>query len=149
MCAHPYPCGTGSRWLPRVTTGGGAVRTVRAMTTTPLHGCLRGGLRLVQLLLIAMILLLVVRGPFYGLVDSGPYDDAWGGPSRSGAWLVHAAVAVPIGAAAGGLLVAVERLRRRLARQDRGEPAAWWVRPAALTAVALAAVVVALWTQQL
>ncbi|SDS97397.1 hypothetical protein [Jiangella sp. DSM 45060] len=114
------------------------------MTTAPL----RGGLRLVQLLLIAMIVLVIARGPFYGLVDPGPYDDAWGGPSRSGAWLVHAAVAVPIGLAAGGLLVAVERLRRRLVQQDRDEPTTWWVRPAALGAVVLAVVWLLLWLQQ-
>lgn len=128
-----------------MTTRGGGVRSVPAMTTAPL----RGGLRLVQLLLIALIVLMVVRGPLYGLVDAGPYDDAWGGPSRSGAWLVHAALAVPIGLVAAGLLVAVERLRRRLVQQDRDEPTAWWVRPAALAAVALAAVFVVLWLQQL
>ncbi|WP_157987804.1 hypothetical protein [Jiangella endophytica] len=115
------------------------------MTTAPF----RGGLRLVQLLLIAMIALLIVRGPFYGLVESGPYDGAWGGPSRSGAWLVHAALAVPIGLVAGALLVASERLRRRLVLQEQGEPAAWWARPVAALAVALAAVWVVLWVGQL
>ncbi|RIQ20668.1 hypothetical protein [Jiangella rhizosphaerae] len=115
------------------------------MTTTSL----RGGLRLVQLLLIALIVLLIVRGPLYGLVDDGPYDGAWGGPSRSGAWLAHAAIAVPIGAVAGALLVAVERLRRRLTLTEQGEPAAWWVRPAAVTAVVLAALFLTLWTRQL
>ncbi|TDD66451.1 hypothetical protein E1262_22120 [Jiangella aurantiaca] len=115
------------------------------MTTAPL----RGGLRLVQLLLIALIALLIARGPLYGVVDGGPYDGAWGGPSRSGAWLVHAAVAVPIGVVAGALLVAVERLRRRLVPREQGEPAAWWVRSAAVTTVVLAALFVVLWVRQL
>lgn len=110
---------------------------------------LRGGLRLVQLLLTAIAVLLVARGPLYGFVDPGPYDDAWGGPSRAGAWATHAGIAVVLGALAAGLFLGVERLRRRLARQDRGEPAAWWVRPAAVTACVAAALFVAAWTQQL
>lgn len=115
------------------------------MTTAPL----RGGLRLVQLLLIALIVLLIARGPLYGLVDGGPYEGAWGGPSRSGAWLAHAAIALPSGIVAGALLLGVERLRRRLVPREQGEPAAWWVRPAAATALAAAAVFVVLWLRQL
>ena len=110
---------------------------------------LRTGLRLVQLMLVALAVLLVVRGPLYGFVDAGPYDDAWGGPSRAGAWLTHALLAVPLGAVAAGLLLGSERLRRRLVPRQEGEPAAWWVRPAAGTACLAAALLVVAWTRQI
>jgi hypothetical protein len=114
-----------------------------------MDNALRIGLRVVQLLLAAVAVLLVVRGLLYGFVDPGPYDGAWGGPSRAGAWRMHALIAVPLGALTAGLFLGTRRLRRRLARQERGEPAAWWVRPAAVTACVAAALFVAAWTRQL
>lgn len=119
-------------------------------TVTRTNAGLSAGLRLVQLVLLGIAALAVARGALYGLVDDGPYDGSWGGPTRTGAWLVHAAIAVPLGAAAVLLLVAVERLRARLVVPTAdGEPTAWWVRPAALTACTVTALFVAAWTQQL
>ncbi|MDD7935526.1 hypothetical protein [Actinomycetospora straminea] len=35
-------------------------------------------------------LVATARGPFYGFLVEGPYDDAWGGPGLVGAWAAHA-----------------------------------------------------------
>lgn len=61
------------------------------------HGVVSLGLGLLSLFLVGLWGIAVVRGPFYGFVDDGPYGPGtWGGPSKAGAWGVHAAVAVPV-----------------------------------------------------
>jgi hypothetical protein len=47
--------------------------------------------------------LCVARGLCYGLVDRGPYNHSWGGPTLAGAWAAHFAVSLPL--VALGLLV--------------------------------------------
>ena len=62
-----------------------------------LHGLVSLVLGLVSWFLMLLLVLSVVRGPFYGFVDHGPYGPGtWGGPTKAGAWEVHAAVAVPV-----------------------------------------------------
>lgn len=81
--------------------------------------------------------LAVVRGPLYGLVDRGPYDDSWGGPSLAGAWIVHALVALPFIPVALWALIGIDALvrgvfRRLLHREGPG----WPVPVAILVAIA-------------
>ncbi|MGW7516215.1 hypothetical protein ACWGJ2_11545 [Streptomyces sp. NPDC054796] len=73
--------------------------------------------------------LAVARGLFYGLVDDGPYNTSWGGPSLAGAWLTHAAVAAPIGVAGLGVLWLLARLHQLLTARLRGTAAAAWAVP--------------------
>ncbi|MEK8109082.1 hypothetical protein NKG94_38650 [Micromonospora sp. M12] len=46
------------------------------------HALLSLLLGALALLPLGVELLMVLRGVFYGLVDSGPYDNSWGGPTR-------------------------------------------------------------------
>ena len=49
-----------------------------------------------------LVTLLVARGLFYGLIDDGPYDTSWGGPTLAGAWAAHALISVPSRAGPAG-----------------------------------------------
>jgi hypothetical protein len=89
------------------------------------------------------------RGPLYGLVVPGPYDDAWGGPSLWGAWVVHAAVWVGVGVAAVGMWWAVVALADRVAGHVRGERRARWAVPVAAVLLVAAAIFVWLWIRQI
>ncbi len=60
------------------------------------------------------------RGPLYGVLVPGPYDDAWGGPSLAGAWAVHAAVWVGVLVVALGMWWAIVALADRVAAHVRG-----------------------------
>src|SRR4051794_24904367 len=53
-------------------------------------------LGLVALVPLALEVNSVARGVLYGIVDRGPYDNAWGGPSRAGAWIVHLLISIPV-----------------------------------------------------
>ena len=55
-----------------------------------LHGVLGTVLGGLFWWLVWLALLATARGPFYGFVDPGPYDHAWGGPNIVGAWAAHA-----------------------------------------------------------
>lgn len=103
---------------------------------------------LVAWMLAAMIGLMVARGLLYGIVDSGPYDNAWGGPSLAGAWLTHLGISIPIAAAAIGGLVGVTRLYQHLTRWLHGERTARWVMPSSLAVSAAAALFFFAWLQQ-
>jgi len=91
-----------------------------------------------------------VRYEWARVVDHGPYDHSWGGPSLAGAWLAHAAVSLPFAAAALGLLWLVAELDTRLgAHLLRGERPRAWVWPTALLACAGGALFVVAWIHQL
>lgn len=72
-------------------------------------------LGLVALIPVGIEILFVLRGVLYPLVDHGPYDHSWGGPSMAGAWAVHFLVALPFAAAGLGALWLLARLHTRLA----------------------------------
>jgi hypothetical protein len=88
------------------------------------------------------------RGPLYGFVVPGPYDDAWGGPSLAGAWAVHAAVWVGVAVVALGMWWAVVALSDRVGAHLRGERRAAWAVPVASVLLAAAAVFGWLWSRQ-
>jgi hypothetical protein len=89
------------------------------------------------------------RGPLYGFVVPGPYDDAWGGPTLAGAWATHAAVWVGVAAVAVGLWWAVVALADRVTAHVRGERRAAWSLPVATVLVLAGAGFVWLWSRQL
>ncbi|EFL29189.1 conserved hypothetical protein [Streptomyces himastatinicus ATCC 53653] len=85
----------------------------------------------------------------YPLVDAHDYQHSWGGPTLVGAWLVHAAVAVPVVVAALGVLrgtVAVDRAHERLLSVRRRP--SWPILLSAVLAVGTALLLNA-WVHQL
>ncbi|MFC0507418.1 hypothetical protein [Micromonospora costi] len=94
-------------------------------------------------------LLMVLRGALYGLVEPGPYDTAWGGPTLAGAWLVHFLVAVPTSVAGLALLIAIAALHRRFTAALDGERQRVWALAAALLIGAAMGLFVVAWLQQI
>ncbi|WP_432104555.1 NUDIX domain-containing protein [Streptomyces sp. bgisy091] len=131
------PAATGQR-----TSRPGRTRMAALAGATALLGAL-------SLVLTAVLLMAVARGPFYGLVDQGPYDHSWGGPGRTGAWLAHLAVAAPVSIAAIAALYGVAGLQRRLTAPLRGERRARWVMPSVLVCCAAGALFAVAFTRQL
>lgn len=124
------------RGLVSIVTAAGA--TARA----PLWRTIVAGLLGILVGLVAWFVALlgalaVMRGPLYGLVDRGPYDDSWGGPSLAGAWLVHALVALPFIPIALWVLIGIDALVRGVNRRvvHRDGPR-WPAAVAVLVAVA-------------
>lgn len=72
-------------------------------------------LGLLALIPVGVEILFVLRGVFYGLVDHGPYDHSWGGPTAGGAWLAHFGIGLPCAAAGLIVLWLLNRLHARLA----------------------------------
>ncbi|WP_018548729.1 hypothetical protein [Streptomyces sp. LaPpAH-108] len=104
----------------------------------------------VAFVLVGMELLVIARGALYGFVDQGPYDHSWGGPTRTGAWLAHFLLSLPVVAGGLGLLWFIAGLDDRLgARFVRGERTGAWALPVALLLSAGAVVFVIAWTHQL
>ncbi|MFE0874663.1 hypothetical protein ACFW4X_07200 [Streptomyces smyrnaeus] len=120
--------------------GGRARAARRALRARPqagagrvlVHAVLTVLLGVLALIPVAVLTLLIARGPFYGFVDSGPYDDSWGGPSKAGAWLAHFGVSLPLAAVAIGLLYGLAALHRRMTAPLRGERRPVWVLPTGL-----------------
>lgn len=112
------------------------------------HGLLGVLFGLVFWWLTWMALLATARGPFYGLVVDGPYDDAWGGPGLVGAWAAHAWVWVAVLVVLALLWWALTALHVRLTERVLGGPRRWWVLPLAALVVLGAVVLVAGWLQQ-
>ena len=60
------------------------------------YGLLSAVLGLTSWFLMLLVVLCVVRGPFWGFVEHGPVQPGtWGGPTRTGAWVAHGLIAVP------------------------------------------------------
>lgn len=92
-------------------TSGGRPGAMRLLA----HALLCVPLGLLALIPVGIETLCVLRGVLYPLVDRGPYNHSWGGPSVGGAWLAHFGVAVPFAAAGVGALWLLGRLHSRLA----------------------------------
>ncbi|WP_145814279.1 hypothetical protein [Kribbella amoyensis] len=92
----------------------------------------------------------VVRGPFYGLVEHGPFGpETWGGPTLAGAWAVHALVAVPVIAVLPFVLGGIGRLHAAAIRRAYGSAVAWWVLPATIVLTVGGLLFFVAWTRQL
>jgi hypothetical protein len=86
----------------------------------------------VALVPLGVELAFVLRGVFYGLVDHGPYNHSWGGPSRGGAWVAHFLVSLPFSVVGALALIGIAAVHQRLTSAlDGGRPARWLV-PVAL-----------------
>src|SRR5262249_52471148 len=102
-----------------------------------------------SLLPVGLEVFFVARGVLYGVVDQGPYDNAWGGPMRAGAWLAHFGIGLLFAAAGLALLLCIAQLHRKLgARWLRGERTGAWVVPTAVIAAAAGVVLVLAWLHQ-
>jgi hypothetical protein len=93
--------------------------------------------------------LCLARGLCYGLVDRGPYDHSWGGPTLAGAWAAHFAISLPLAALGLLVLAALDRLHRQLAAPLAGRRIPAWAVPVALVACAAGAVLFTAWLRQI
>jgi hypothetical protein len=60
------------------------------------YGLLSAVLGLTDWFVMLLMVLALIRGPFWGLVEHGPVQPGtWGGPTRAGAWAAHGLIAVP------------------------------------------------------
>ncbi|MEV6283434.1 hypothetical protein [Kribbella sp. NPDC051770] len=114
------------------------------------HGVLGVVLGLLSCFLLVMWVIAIVRGPFYGLVEHGPIGPGtWGGPTRAGAWAVHAAVAVPVIVLIPLALHGIGALHLAVTRGLYGEEMRWWVLPATISIAAAGVVLFVSWLQQI
>jgi hypothetical protein len=100
--------------------------------------------------LLMMLGAAVLRGAFYGFVTHGPYGPGtWGGPTKAGAWAMHAAVAVPVLFLLPLLLRGLGLLHAAFIRCLYGVSAGWWVLPTTIAVAVAGALLFYSWTQQL
>ncbi|MEU4551527.1 hypothetical protein [Micromonospora violae] len=104
---------------------------------------------LVALLPLGVELLMVLRGVLYGVVESGPYDNAWGGPTLAGAWLAHFLIGLPIAAAGLAALIGIAAVHQRLTRRLDGERGPLWLFPTVLLMALAATLLFIAWTHQI
>jgi len=113
-------------------------------------GLVSAVLGLLSWFLIMLWVMAVVRGPFYGFVEHGPFGPGtWGGPTKAGAWAVHAAVSVPIIVALPFVLRGIAALHAALVRRLHGLRAGWWVLPATIALCAGGLLFFWAWIEQL
>ena len=113
------------------------------------HALLCVPLGLLALIPVGIEIFFVLRGVLYPLVDRGPYDHSWGGPSVGGAWLAHFGVGVPLAVAGVGALWLLGRLHSRLAGWMWGRKVGLGPFIAIAAAFAAGAVLVIAWIHQL
>jgi hypothetical protein len=94
------------------------------------------------LLPVGLEVFFVGRGVLYGVVDQGPYDHAWGGPTRAGAWLAHFGIGLLFAAAGLALLWCIAQLHRKLGARCCGKRTGACVVPTAVLAAAAGVVLV-------
>jgi hypothetical protein len=117
-----------------------------AVAGSALVGLLLG---LLSVLPLGVLLLFVLRGVFYGLVDPGPYNHSWGGPGRGGAWLAHFLISLPLAAAALAALYTLARLHRRCVARLAGEPGGAWTLPLVLVLCLAGGALFVAWLHQI
>ncbi|WP_426368327.1 hypothetical protein [Streptomyces sp. E-08] len=113
------------------------------------HALMSVPLGLLALVPVGVEVLFVLRGVLYPVVDHGPYDHSWGGPSMAGAWAAHFLIGLALAAAGLGALWLLNRLHSRLAGWTWGRRVG--AGPVCALPVLLAAgvVLVIAWTHQL
>lgn len=129
--------------------GSAAGPATAGSVTAAAHAVASVLLGVVALVPLGAVALSLLRGLFYGLVDPGPYDNAWGGPTRAGAWAAHLLISVPLVVAGLIVLVGVAALHRRLSRLLTGGRPGWWVLPTTALAAVLAVLLLVGWLRQL
>ena len=97
-----------------------------------------------------LVVLAVVRGPFWGFVEHsvvGP--GTWGGPTRAGAWTAHGLIALPCIVALLFVLRGIAALQSLLVRPLYGLARRRWVLPATIVLAAGSLALFWSWLQQL
>jgi hypothetical protein len=133
--------------LPRSVVAAG-VGLVRGRPREVVAGVFGVGLGLWTWFVAFLVVVGFLRGPLYGFVVPGPYDDAWGGPTLAGAWAVHAVVWVGVAVVALGMWWAVVGLSDRVTAHVRGEAGAGWAVPVATVMLVAAVGFVWMWSRQ-
>ncbi|MGI5524279.1 hypothetical protein ACQEUX_25530 [Micromonospora sp. CA-259024] len=113
------------------------------------HALLSLLLGAVALLPLGVELLVVLRGVLYGVVVSGPYVGAWGGPTRAGAWLAHFLIGLPLAAAGLAALIGIAAVHQRLTGRLNGERSPLWLIPTVLVMALAGALLFVAWTRQI
>ena len=109
------------------------------------YGLLTAVLGLASWFVMALAVLAVVRGPFWGFVEHGPVEPGtWGGPTRAGAWAAHGLIAVPCLAVFLAVLRGIAALQTLLVDGSRR-----WVLPATIVVAAGSLAFFWSWLQQL
>lgn len=93
--------------------------------------------------------LFVARGVLYGLVDHGPYNHSWGGPSMAGAWAAHFAISLPFAALGLVVLAALDALHRQITAPLVGRRTPAWAVPVTLVACAAGVLLFVSWLHQI
>ncbi|MFI5693988.1 hypothetical protein ACIA58_19230 [Kribbella sp. NPDC051586] len=114
------------------------------------YGLISAVLGLASWFLMLLVLVAVVRGPFWGFVDHGAVEPGtWGGPTRAGAWTAHGLIAVPCVVAFLFALRGIAALQAQLVRPLYGLAARRWVLPATIVLAAGCLAFFWSWLQQL
>jgi hypothetical protein len=114
------------------------------------YGLVSSVLGLISWFLLFLLVLAVVRGPFWGFVEHGPVEPGtWGGPTRAGAWATHAAVAIPSIVLFLAALAGLAALQSALVRRLDGRETARWVLPATIVVATGGLMFFWSWLQQL
>lgn len=114
------------------------------------HGLLSVVFGFLSLFLLMLFVLSIVRGPFYGFVEDGPFGPGtWGGPTKAGAWAVHAAIALPIIVLIPFVLRGLALLHAAEIRRLYGSKVGWWVLPATILLSIGGLLFFYSWTQQI
>ena len=114
------------------------------------HGLLSRLLGLLSWFLVMLLVTAVVRGPFYGFVEDGPFGPGtWGGPTKAGAWAAHAGISVPIIVVIPLVLRGIGLLQAAVVRRMYGMPTGRWVLPATITVGVAGLVLFTSWLRQL
>ena len=114
------------------------------------YGLLSSVLGLMSWFLLMLAVTAVVRGPFYGFVEDGPFGPGtWGGPTKAGAWAVHAAVSLPAIVVFLLALRGIAWLQAALVRGLDETTTRRWVLPATIALTAGGLLFFWSWLQQL
>jgi hypothetical protein len=135
------------RWRRLATYRLGRAAAPRALTAGQAfaYGLLSALLGLTSVFVMLLMVLAVVRGPFWGFVEDGPVQPGtWGGPTRAGAWTAHALIAVPCVVAFLFALRGIAALQTLLVQGTRR-----WVLPATIVLGAGSLLFFWSWLQQL
>jgi hypothetical protein len=138
-------------WLRTRLLGGPSSQAARRLGFFAVvsHALLSVLLGAAALLPLAIEINFILRGVFYGLMDHGPYNHSWGGPTRAGAWLAHFLISVPLAVAGLLALIGIAAVHQRLTLAlDGGRRAPWLVLVALVMSLAGALFFVA-WLHQL
>ncbi|MFF0341835.1 hypothetical protein [Kribbella sp. NPDC004875] len=113
------------------------------------YGLISALMGLAGLFVMFLVVLCVVRGPFWGFVEHGPVEPGtWGGPTRAGAWAVHGLIAVPCVVVFLFALRGIAALQSLLVRPLYGAVSRWWVLPATIVLAGGAVAFFWAWLQQ-